>query len=326
MMALVAGGTGFIGRHLVRELVSHGIRVRVLARQNPPVVPLGREVEIVEGDILEARSLVAAVKDADLVVSAFGLLGRWRVPESEYGKVNREGVENLLESCRSAGVRQFIHISSAGVLGPLPKGVVADESFPCNPSNAYERSKCEAEEDIIAFGAKHGLPYTILRPEFVYGPGDTHVLGLFRAIRNKRFVILGDGTSLLHPTYIDDLIRGIRLCVNNPAAVGRIYLITGEKPLSVNELAATIARELGTDVPGVKIPLPVARAAAFVLELIGKTLGSEPVLTRSRVRFFTQNRSFSFERARAELGYAPQIGFREGVRRTIGWYRDEGYL
>jgi len=325
MLALVAGGTGFIGRHLVRDLVSQGLRVRVLARNKPPA-PFGGEVEVAYGDVREAGSLEAATRGVDVAISAFGLLGRWGAPESAYRDTNRDGVRNLLDSCRSAGVGRFLHISSAGVLGPLPRGVEADESFPHNPSNAYEKSKCEAEKEIIGFAAKHGLSYTIVRPEFVYGPGDRHVLGLFRAIRNRRFFILGDGRSRLHPTYIDDLVRGIRLCINNPVAAGRTYLITGEKPLTVMELAATIAAELGLDLPGARVPLPLARAAACGLELVGKISGAEPVLTRSRVKFFSQNRAFSFAKARAELGYSPQIDFREGVRRTIGWYRNEGYL
>jgi nucleoside-diphosphate-sugar epimerase len=326
MIALVAGGTGFIGGHLVRTLASRGVRVRVLSRKKRRAKSFDHNIEIVYGDILDVDSLEECTRGADLVFSAFGVLGQWRIPESTYRKVNRVGVRNLLESCLSASIRQFIHVSSAGVLGPLPRGVVADESFAFRPSNAYEESKCEAEKEIVAFGEKHGLPYTIIRPEFVYGPGDTHVLGLFKAIKERRFLLLGDGTSLLHPTYIDDLVHGIDLCINNPAAIDQAYLIIGERALTVRDLALTIAAELNVGLPKVKVPLFLAYAAAGVLELGGKIAGFEPPLTRSRLKFFTQNRSFSFEKARSHIGYIPQISFSEGVKRTVSWYREHRCL
>ena len=223
-------------------------------------------------------------------------------------------------------IKQFIHISSAGVLGPLTDGVVADESFPYNPSNVYEKTKCEAEKEILNFCEKQKIPFTIIRPEFVYGPGDTHVLGLFKAIRDKRFVILGDGRSFLHPTYIDDLIQGISMCTYNENAYGKVFLITGNKPLNVKELALIIAEECGVRLLKIRIPLIFANITATVLELMAKVGNFEPLLTSSRVKFFTENRVFSIQKAQNELGYRSKIGFREGVKRTIHWYRQNGYL
>jgi dihydroflavonol-4-reductase len=326
MVALVVGGTGFIGRHIVRKLASDGIRVRVLVRPGRPVVSMGPDVELVSGDIHDVDSLRACARGADLVFSAFGILGQWRCPKKRYWEVNSEGVRNLLRGCLQSGVRQFIHVSSAGVLGPLPGGVTADETFPFNPSNIYEKTKCQAEKNIRAFGERHRLPFTIIRPEFVYGPGDTHVLGLFRAIERRKFFIIGNGQSHLHPTYIDDLIRGIWLCVDNSDAFGQTFLITGGRSLTVEELATIMAEELGVCPRKWKIPLSVARLAACGLGIAGKLAGAEPPLTPSRVRFFTENRSFTFEKARAGLGYAPRVDFREGAKRTIRWYRDHGYL
>lgn len=326
MKALVAGGTGFIGSHIVKELISKGIHVRVLVRENSNISCLNQEkIEIVYGNILEFGSLKKYTRDIDLVYSAFGILGQWGVPEQIYWDVNTKGVKNLLESCFNSKIKQFIHISSAGVLGPLKDGIVADESFPFNPSNIYERSKCEAEKEIMTYGKK-GIPFTIIRPEFVYGPGDTHVLGLFKAIKAGRFVFLGNGERLLHPTYIDDLMQGINFCTGNKNAVGKIFLITGEKPITVRELANIIADELGVHLPKIKIPLFFAHTIAKVMEAAAKAAGFEPVLTTSRVKFFTENRSFSYQKARNEIGYVPAVDFREGVRRTIKWYRENRYL
>ena len=327
MKALVVGGTGFIGSSIVKNLLSKDIEVRVLIRKKSNINRLSdKRIEFKYGNISEIDSLREHTKDVDLVYSAFGILGQWGTPEQIYWEVNTKGVKNLLESCLNRKVKQFIHISSAGVLGPLPHGVVADESFPYNPSNVYEKTKCEAEKEILNYGKKLGIPFTIIRPEFVYGPGDTHVLGLFKAIRDKRFVILGPGSSLLHPTYIDDLIQGVHLCTNNENAVGKIFLIPGNQPLTVHELAKIIAEESGVRLPKIRIPLFLANTTARILETGSKVVNFEPMLTKSRVKFFTENRAFSYQKAQNELGYVPKVGFREGVRKTICWYQENGYF
>jgi nucleoside-diphosphate-sugar epimerase len=327
MLALVAGGTGFIGSHIVSDLISNGIQVRVLARKKSDVDSLKKKgVEIVYGNVLNTDCLKGCAKDVDFVFSAFGLLGQWHVSERLYHEINIEGVKNLIQGCLSSGIKQFIHISSAGVLGPLPKGVVADESFPLNPSNIYEETKCEAEKEILKYGNSHSFPFTIIRPEFVYGPGDKHVLGLFKAVLTKRFLLLGNGKSLLHPTYIEDLIRGINLCINNDNALRQIFLMTGEKPLSVKDLTKTMAEELGVSLSKMKIPLIFAYMVANFSEVGAKTFGFSPMLTKSRVKFFSENRAFSYKKAQSELGYLPKVDFREGVRRTVQWYREHGFL
>jgi nucleoside-diphosphate-sugar epimerase len=327
MKALVIGATGFIGHHIVNELISKGIQVKVLLRSTSDITHLAKKpVELAYGNIFDLNSLNEHTKNVDLIFSAFGILGQWNIPDQDYWEANTEAIKRILASCRNNNIKQFIHISSAGVLGPLPDGVAADESYPHNPSNIYERTKCEAEKEVLHYGETEGIPFTIIRPEFVYGPGDTHVLGLFRAIKTKRFVLLGNGQSYLHPTYIDDLIHGISRCIANQSAVGKTYLITGPRPYTVKELAMIIAEELGVRLLNIAIPLVLAHAAAKVLEFGARAARFEPPLTKTRVRFFTENRAFSNQKAQAELKYDPKVDFREGVRRTIRWYRDNGYL
>ena len=318
MRALVTGGTGFIGSHIVSYLLSENIEVTVLIRGESNISHMAdKRIDFKYGNISDVNSLSEHTKDVDIVFSAFGILGQWAAPKNRYWEINTKAVINLLKSCINRKIKQFIHISSAGVLGPLSDGITGDELFPYNPSNIYEKTKCEAEKAILDYGEKHGIPFTIIRPEFVYGPGDTHVLGLFKSIEAKKFVILGSGSSLLHPTYIDDLIHGIHLCTKNQNALGEILLITGDRPLTVKELTNTIAEELNVSLPKIKIPLFFANTAANSLELLAKIFRFEPVLTRSRVKFFTENRAFSNEKARSKLGYVPKVEFREGVKRTI---------
>ena len=329
--ALVIGGTGFIGSRIVDDLLAKGFSVRVTVRKKRPAAFEDAQkcgpVEFVYGDVLDPDSIRECVKGVDLVFACFGLLGKWGIPDRAYRQTNVQGVINVLEATPEGGIGQFIHLSSAGVLGPLAGGVVADESFPLRPSNIYETTKSEAEEEVHRCAVRRAIPFTIIRPEFVYGPGDMHVLGLFKAIARKRFLLIGSGASLLHPTYIDDLVGGIALCTGNEKALGQTFLITGKEPVSVKNLALAIADELEVALPNVRIPIHVARLMAAFFEAAARLNAcSDPILTRARVKFFTENRAFTAEKARRQLGYLPQVDFREGVRRTVCWYRNQGHL
>jgi nucleoside-diphosphate-sugar epimerase len=327
MKAFVAGATGFIGGRLVDALISRGIGVRILIRDKNRAAPFEeRGIECLPGSIGDAEVLRKGTKDVDFVFSTFGLLGRWGIPERKYREVNVDGVQRLIASCREGKVKQFIHLSSAGVLGPMAAGQTADESFPYHPTNSYERSKVEAEKRIVKASREDNLCFTVIRPEFVYGPGDRHVLKLFRAVRKRRFYLLGSGRSLLHPTYIDDLIGGIGLCLDNPRAMDRTFLITGDKACAVKELAGIIAGELGIALPRVRIPLPLARAAAMIFEAGARIGRFQPPLTLAQVKFFSENRVFSWRKAQAELGYTPRVDLKEGVKRTVRWYFENGCL
>ena len=154
---------------------------------------------------------------------------------------------------------RLLHLSSAGVLGPLPRHdqlAHVDEAAPLAPSNAYERSKALGEHFAREF-ALAGLPLVVARPEFVYGPGDIHVLGLFRTVQRGLFFYVGNGGNTCHPTYIDDLVEGLLLCLRLGAA-GETYQITGPRPVTFRELAETIAAEVGARPPWLRVPPPVS--------------------------------------------------------------------
>jgi len=225
---------------------------------------------------------------------------------------------------QAAGVQRFVHVSSPGVLGPI-HNPPANETWPHAPSNIYEATKSEGEKLALAFAQRTNLSLTVVRPEFVYGPSDTHVLGLFRAIQKRRFFFIGSGENRVHPTFVDDAVQGMMLCETNGQA-GRTYLIAGPEPASIRHLATTIASALSVSPPRLRLPRPLAAAAAAGLELASQALSFQPPLSRSAVNFFTETRVFSTARAQAELGYQAQVPLVEGVRRTVEWYREQGLL
>ena len=162
---------------------------------------------------------------------------------------------------------------------------------------------------------------TIARPTGIYGPGDRRLLKLFRGVARRRFVVLGSGRIYYHLTYIDDLVDGFRLCGESPAAAGRTYILAGGEVTTLNELVTLIAAEAGVRAAAAApAGVAVLGRRARLCEAVCAPFGIEPPLYRRRVDFFTKSRAFDITRARTEIGYAPQVGLREGIRRTLEWY------
>jgi nucleoside-diphosphate-sugar epimerase len=166
----------------------------------------------------------------------------------------------------------------------------------------------------------------IARPTGIYGPGDRRLLKLFRGVARRRFVVLGSGRIYYHLTYIDDLVEGFRLCGEVPAAAGRTYILAGGEVTTLNELVEIVATQAGVRPPRMHLPVWPFWAAGAACEAVCAPLGLEPPLYRRRVDFFTKSRAFDISRARTELGFAPQVGLHEGIRRTLDWYKREGWI
>jgi nucleoside-diphosphate-sugar epimerase len=202
----------------------------------------------------------------------------------------------------------------------------ADETAPIAPGDIYQETKAEAEALALGFHRTRGLPVVVVRPGAIYGPGETRLLKLFRAIARRRYAIVGDGRSFYHPVYIDDLVQGYLLALGHPEAVGEAFLICGPRYASQSELAALIARHTGGGVLPFRIPARPIQWAGDVVEAVCVPLGIEPPLHRRRVDFWTKSRAFTIEKARRVLGYDPKVDLDEGIARTAAWYREAGWL
>jgi dihydroflavonol-4-reductase len=326
MKVLVTGATGFLGGALVRAFTDRGTKVTVLVRKPDAVKKqLYPGVTFLEGDIARAESLPAFPMDIDCVIHAAGMLGHFRGKESVYRLVNTAGTANVLNSTEAANIKRFLFVSSAGVLGPIKKPP-ADENWPLAPSNGYERSKAAAERLVKGFYNEGRLRTVTMRPEFIYGPSDLHTLGFFRAIRDRKFFLIGSGETLLHPTYIDDAVQGILGALEHDAFAGSEFLLAGPKPVSVRELMEVTAGALGVEPREFRVPRSISILGAAFFECIGRITSRDVPLTFSRVRFFTENRAFRTDRAASILGYIPRLSIEDGIGRTIEWYRRHNLL
>ncbi len=267
----------------------------------------------------------AAADGVDVVYHIAAIYRQAGLRETEYRAVNATAVRTVIEAARAGGARRVVHCSTVGVHGDV-EHPPANEDAPLRPGDIYQETKLEGEQIAREAGRDTGIEVVIVRPTGIYGPGDRRLLKLFRGVSRRRFVILGDGGIFYHLTYIDDLVEGFHLCGTVPAAAGRTYILAGGEVTTLNELARLIAEEAHVAPPRVHLPVWPFWIAGAVCEAICAPFGIEPPIYRRRVDFFTKSRAFDIARARGELGYAPQVGLRDGIARTLHWYRQAGWV
>ena len=323
MRIALTGATGYTGGRLLARLRADAHQVAALARRVPPRGPAG--VRWVEGDLRDADAVRRLVEEVDAVIHVAAVYRTAGHPDAYYHDVNVGGTERLLEASARAGVRRFVHTSTVGVHGDV-KDPPADETAPIAPGDVYQQTKAEAEALALGFHRRRALPVVVVRPAAIYGPGETRLLKLFRAIARKRYAIVGSGRALYHPVFIDDLVEGYRLALLEPDAAGEAFILGGPRYVSQRELAAIIARHTGGRVLPFRIPARPVQFAGDLVEAICVPFGIEPPLHRRRVDFWTKSRAFSIEKARRVLGYEPKVDVDEGVARTVAAYREAGWL
>ena len=323
---LVTGATGFTGGHLCDRLAEEGYRVRALVRDANLCDGLGsRGVEPAVGDLRDARSLEQAVKGIDVVYHIAALFRPENVSRKDMWETNVYGTRDLLDASIGAGVQRFIHCSTVGVHGDI-KTPPANEESPYAPGDYYQESKTEGERLVLEYMTEGRLPIVVFRPGGIYGPGDLRFLKLIKAINNRRFVMLGSGNVAYQMVYIDDLVDGILKCGTSEEAIGRVYILTGDEPTTLNQLVRVITGVLGVPPPRFHFPVTPVYLAGLMCELIFKPLGIHPPLYRRRVDFFRKTRAFDISKAKQELDFHPGTDLNTGIRLTVDWYRANGHL
>ena len=326
MKVLVTGASGFTGSHLVRLLTEAGHQVRVLVRPSSRLDLLeGLSLEQIHG-ILRMEKASAAPSRAR---SASSTSPRSIVrPSSQTGFTTTSmskapGVSP--EAALSEGGVPLIYCSTCGVHGEVAEPP-ADEEAPYNPGDIYQESKVEAEKLLLSMNRERGLHLVIVRPVGIYGPGDRRFLKLFRGVARRHFPMIGKGDVFYHLTHVEDVARGFMRAAEVPSANGKAFIIAGERYTTIKELIEIIARAAKVPPPRLRLPAGPIYAAAVVCEGIFRPLGIEPPLYRRRLDFFLKHRAFKIDKARNELGWKPEVDLEQGIRRTLDYYRSQGWL
>lgn len=320
---LITGATGMVGGSIAQRAVEAGYQVRALVRpQSDRSLLEGLGVEMIEGDLAKPESLPPAVVGMDLVVHAAAKVGDWGSAD-QYRAINVVALEHLLTAVEHEGqLKRWIQISSLGVY-PARHHHGTDETTPADLDglDGYTRTKAESENVVKRHMEQDGLPAIILRPGFVYGPGDRHVLPrLIERIKAGKMKLIGDGKKLLNNTYSGNLSDAVILALQKDGVLGETFNIRDERLVTREEFMGAIADYLGRPRPR-KVPLWVARTVAGVVEPLARARRKPeaPILTKARIKFLTLNLDYSIAKAKQMLGYRPGVDFQDGIREALDW-------
>lgn len=328
---LVTGAAGFIGGALFQRLVAYGLDVVGTVQHEEEAVELReRGFRARALDLADEGPWDELVAGRDLVFHIAAAFQETELSEAVYDVVNHRAVLELARAAERTGVRRFVHCSTVGVHGDVQE-IPATEETPFHPMDQYHRTKLAGELAVVEFAGSlppESMTVVVNRPAMVYGPGDTRLLKLYRAILNRHFVMIGSGETLAHFGYIDDQVDSFLLCALAPHedVHGEAFNIASGTPITLNQLARTIAEAGDVDLRGWRVPLPPVLWAGWLCEKLCAPFGLRPPLSRRRVGFFSHNRAFDYSKARRLLGYEPTWSPSEGIPETIRWYRDEGLL
>jgi NAD+-dependent farnesol dehydrogenase len=326
MSVFVTGGTGFLGKNLVRELVRRGERVRMLARDPARARDVaGPAVDVVAGDLVDTAAVRRGLEGCDRAFHAASLVKEWVRDPSIFDRVNVEAFGRLLDAARDAGVKRVVYTSSFMAIGRTDRTAsgIADETLEHEPDhfhNAYERTKAEALR-VAARAAAAGLPVVVVIPGVIYGPGELTegniVVRILRDhLRGKLPGIPGDGSRMWSYVYVDDVVRGHLLAMEKGRA-GERYVLGGEN-VTMNRFFETFAEVAGRKPLRRHLPFALMKTVATVEE--GRAwLGlGYPTLTRGFVEIQKHHWAYDSSKAVRELGYSI-MPLREGLRRTYEW-------
>ena len=326
MRVLITGGNGFLGRRLAASVQQRGADVRVLALPEEDTAGLGSDVTVFRGDIRRPDTLAAPLDGVDCVFHLAAMIGVWASQEA-YAAVNVEGTANVCRSALAADVKRVIHVSSAMVYdmtGPKP----ASEDDPLAPlDEPYSTSKAQGDLLVQRMISDERLPAVIIRPGTLVGPGDALNFGrMATRIRAGKGVIIGRGTNAIPLFAVEDMIQALLLAMESDAAVGEIFNIAHDAPITQAQYLSLIARALSAPEPRIRVPYAPLYAAAYLAErLAGATRDRiKPFLTRHGVKLYGANNRLSIDKARRELGYAPEVSVSEAVLSACEWFQLAG--
>ena len=315
--AFVTGGSGFIGGRLIDRLRSEGWDVRALVRSDRSAdVVRERGAEPVRGDISDVESIRTGAAGCSHAFHAAAHVGDWG-PRSDFVRDNVIGTNNALAGTAGAGVTRFVHVGTEAALLAGQPLVNADESLPLRPDSPslYPSTKAMAEQAVRQANRPGEFETVVVRPRFVWGPGDTTVLpSIVAAVKSGQFRWIGGGRHKTSTTHVENVAEGLWLGATRGAA-GAAYFVTDGEPVVFRDFVTKLLATQGIEAPSGELPPPVARALAAAGEAAWRALplpGSPP-LTRMALWVSSLECTIDISRARSELGYAPVVSIDEGL-------------
>ena len=323
---LVTGATGYTGRRLVKRLLEAGCLVRAIARSSSDLSPFtDMDVEWVEGEIFDAAIIQSAMAGVEYLFHVAAAFREAKSTTQDYWNVHVGSTQLLGKEALQKGFKRFVLVSTMGVHGHIanPPG---DENSPFTPGDDYQRTKAEADIWLSTFGSENKLPFSIIRPCAIYGPGEGRLLKLFKMANKSYFPILGNGKCWYHLIHVEDLVGSILAAAVEEKALGEAFCSGADEPIRLEDMAAIIARVYGHKLRVIRLPITPFFILADLCELLCKPLKIEPPIYRRRVAFYSKDRNFDTRKMRKVLGYQPKYDNETGIVESAKWYKEHGWL
>jgi 2-alkyl-3-oxoalkanoate reductase len=328
-LALVTGATGLLGSHIAERLVGRGDPVRALVRPGSDASFLeSLGVEIVRGDLCDPESCARAVRGVGTVYHSAAKVGDWGSwQDFQVGCL--DATANLASAAAVAEVGRFLHISSTSAYGhPADRGAPIDETAPLGQNlwwiwDYYTRSKVESERLLWRMAGERGLRLTVIRPSWLFGERDrTTTARLVGRVRAGGIPLIGRGDNPLSAIYAGEVASAALLAADHPGSVGEAYNVTDQGPITQREYFDLWAAACGARPVRKRHPYRLVYSGAFLLEALGRLSrqGRPPLITRYATWLMGRSLSYSSEKARARLGWAPALTYRQSIERTVRWY------
>ena len=337
---LVTGASGFIGSHIVEEALQQGYDVWAAVRKSSSREFLKDErIHFIELNLSSRQQLEAQLQGHafDYVVHAAGATKCLHV--EDFYRINTEGTKNLVNALLAVGMplKRFVFISSLSIMGAiheqLPYQEIRESDTP-RPNTAYGRSKLEAERFLDGLSTHHSpltthldFPYVILRPTGVYGPREKDYFMQIKSIKGHMDFAVGFQRQDITFIYVTDVVQAVFLAFEK-GQTGRKYLLSDGEVYQSATFSDYVHEELGR--PWwirVKAPIWVLRIITFCGEYWGRWTKKMTALNNDKFNILRQrNWRCDIEPARRELGFEPKVKLKEGVHRSIAWYKENGWI
>jgi nucleoside-diphosphate-sugar epimerase len=314
--AFVTGGSGFVGRNLIRALRARGDEVRALARSESSIAAVtALGAASVMGDLDDVHAMVDGMRGCTAVYHVAAEVSEW-APRERYVKGNIDGTRNVVEAAKLAGVPVMVHVSTEAVLADGSPLINVDETRarPANPYPRYPATKA-ASEALVQAANSPKLRTTIVRPRFIWGADDTSVMAqLVEAVKSGRFMWLDGGRYPTSTCHVANVVEGMLLAAEKGRG-GECYFLTDGAPVQLKDFVTRMLATQGVQIPDKSIPRSVVRVVGAVAETIWDLfkLPGKPPATRVAACLFGQQVTVIDAKARKELGYRGKVSVEEGL-------------
>ncbi len=326
MTILVTGGTGFIGSHVVEDLLKRNYDVRCLVRKSSNLQWLqALPVQLVYGNFNDVDSLQEAVAGVDIVIHVAGVVAA-KNREGFYNG-NVVATKNILDAVQkyNTQLKRFLHVSSATAIGPGQNEKPVDETTPPKPITTYGESKLAAEQTVLTYA--DSIPVTIIRPPAVYGPRDTATLSFFQSVNRGLVPLVGFSPKKVSLVHAYDLAGGIVDATLSEKTKGKVYFVGSEEIYNWQQIGEVTAKVVGRKTIKIRIPEFFVMGIAGISGFLSKFKKNPSVLNYEKGKdMVADNWSCSVEAAKHDFGYRQKVSLEEGIKNTLDWYREYGWL